>query len=89
MISQHKPHELFSVWRADVVAECLEGVTDELYRTLWNKIVPHQREIPNIEDNGPADVVGIGCLADHWDKLTQEEQELLNTLAERHDELWR
>jgi hypothetical protein len=79
------PHNLFTIWRADEVAECLEGVNEELYKALWNNIVSQQKEIPNIEDNGPGDVVGFECLANHWDKLTVEEQKELNALARAQD----
>jgi len=81
-----KPHPFFNVVRADEVAECWDGVTDELYKRLWSVLVPQQRPIPNIEDNGPADVVGIGCVAENWGLLTEEEQSLLNTLAAAQEE---
>jgi hypothetical protein len=81
-----EPHMLFTLWRADEVAECLEGVTPELYQRLWQDIVSIQELIPNIEDNGPHDVIGIGCLAKYWDKLTMGEQVQLNHLAKKQDE---
>lgn len=81
-----KPHDIFRTTRADEVAECWEGVSDELYRALWNKIVPHQKAIPNLEDSGPHDHVGHENLAAHWDKLTPEEQEQLNVLAGKEEE---
>ena len=76
-----KPHHYFELHRADEVAECWEGVPQELYAKLWNVIVPRQKEIPNIEDNGPADVVGFENLAAHWSLLNVDEQKLLNDLA--------
>lgn len=76
-----KPHHYFKLFRADEVAECWDGVPQELYAKLWNTIVPKQREIPNIEDNGPADLVGFENLASHWSLLTSEEQIFLNILA--------
>jgi hypothetical protein len=80
-----KAHGYFEVTRADEVAECWDGVTEELYIALWNKIVPHQKEIPNIEDSGPHDHVGHENLASHWDKLTESEQDLLNELARKKE----
>lgn len=58
MTKNIKPNAAFKYIRADEVAECWEGVPEALYIKLWNEIVPLQRAIPNIEDNGPADVVG-------------------------------
>lgn len=81
-----KPNFVFSYTRADEVAECWDGVSEDLYLTLWNKIVPHQKPIPNLEDSGPADHVGYENLSDHWDKLTKEEQAELNRLAAKRDE---
>jgi hypothetical protein len=78
-----KPDSFFKIIRADEVAECWDGVPEELYLKLWNVIVPRQKEIPNLEDNGPADVVGYENLASHWHLLTEEEQKLLNALAEK------
>lgn len=82
-----KPNSTFETIRADEVAECWEGVPEELYLKLWNVIVPLQRPIPNLEDSGPHDHIGHENLAAHWRHLTNSEQELLNKLADaRHAE---
>jgi hypothetical protein len=80
-----KPHHYFEIHRADEVAECWDGVPEELYLKLWNVIVSKQKEIPNIEDNGPADVVGYENLASHWSLLSEDEQKLLNDLATKKE----
>lgn len=80
-----KPHSSYRYMRADEVAECWP-CSKELYIALWNKVVPHQKEIPNLEDTGPADHIGFENLAAHWSKLTQEEQAELNKLAKAQDE---
>jgi hypothetical protein len=80
-----KPNDQFEYIRADEVAECWEGVSKELYATLWNVIVPWQKPIPNIEDSGPADHVGHENLAAHWHLLNEGEQLELNALAEAKD----
>ena len=82
-----KPAYQFEFMRADEVAECWDGVSEELYAALWNKVVPYQKAIPNLEDSGPADHVGHENLAAHWHRLTEEEQVELNRLAVRQDEL--
>jgi hypothetical protein len=84
-----KSHHLFTLWRADEVAECLEGVPTELYQRLWNDFVALQKPIPNIEDTGPADHIGYECLAKYWDRLLEEEQRKLNELAAAHDEKYK
>ena len=79
------PHRYFKTIRADEVAECWDGVPQELYVKLWNVIVERQREIPNIEDNGPSDLVGFENLAKYWKLLTEDEQKLLNDLAAKRE----
>ena len=81
-----KPNDQFTYIRADEVAECWDGVGDDLYYKLWNDIVPLQKAIPNIEDSGPADHVGHENLASHWHLLSEPEQEHLNKLAAKQDE---
>lgn len=83
-----KSHSVFEYVRADEVAETWEGVSDALYRTLWNCIVPLQKDIPNLEDSGPHDHIGFENLAAHWDRLSEEEQTELNALAEKMKEYW-
>lgn len=80
-----EPHPMFDSIRADEVAECFEGVTDELYTKLWNVIVPLQKKIPNLEDSGPFDHVGHENLASHWDQFTEDERTLLNFIADKND----
>jgi hypothetical protein len=75
-----KPHEHFNYIRADEVAECWDGIPDDLYRALWG-IVAHQKAIPNLEDSGPADHIGHENLAHHWHRLNDEQRQLLNKLA--------
>lgn len=78
-----QPNAAFKYLRADEVAECWAGITDELYRALWNKCVSKQKPLPNLDDSGPYDHVGAESLASHWHRLTPEEQTLLNSLVDR------
>jgi hypothetical protein len=81
----HAHHKAFEYVRADEVAECWDDVGPELYRKLWNVIVPLQKSIPNLEDSGPADHIGFENLAAHWHHLTEFEQARLNALAEERE----
>lgn len=80
-----KPHASFWYHRADEVAECWP-CPEALYLALWNKVVPYQKDIPNIEDSGPHDHVGYENLASHWHLLTESEQTELNELAVKQEE---
>lgn len=35
-----KMPDLFNYWTVDTVAECIDGVGEELYRKLWSFITP-------------------------------------------------
>ena len=84
-----KPHDSFKYIRADEVAETWEGVSEDLYATLWNKIVPAMKPLPNMEDTGPYDHVGTENLASHWKLLTEAERKELNALAVKVDAEWK
>lgn len=83
-----KPHPSYRTMRADEVAECWP-CTERLYQNLWNDVVPYQREIPNLEDTGPADHVGFENLAAHWHRLSPEDHKELNAIAEKMDDEYR
>jgi hypothetical protein len=80
-----KPHPLYEIWRPDEVAECMEGVTDELYRKLWDFVPLYKPHSEDREEPTP----GIDCLADFWDRLTIPEQQHLNTLAQKQEEQYK
>ncbi len=78
-----KPNFLFTVWSPDTVAECLEGVTDSLYRRLWEltEEVPASMDAETREWMCADDGWSERCLAKVWKRLTPEEQKVLNHLA--------
>lgn len=75
------PHDLFDVWSPDDVAECLDGLPDDLYRRLWSLT----SEVPSLtaSDETP-DCQFKRALANVWHHLTEREQVELNVLATRH-----
>jgi hypothetical protein len=75
------PNSLFDVWSPDTVAECLEGVSRELYRRLW-AIVPQYDGEPRSE---VPDDFDRRCVARFWDQFTDAERAELNRLAEAED----
>ena len=77
-----QPHGLFTVMRPDEVAECVEGVTDALYTSLW-ELVRHYDGKPRSEVN---DDFADRALANWWSELSEEHQTTLNELAVKHDE---
>jgi hypothetical protein len=74
-----QPNDLFKYWRADQVAECMEGVTDALYITLWSDIVPLQSE--EFQETPERDFEAI---VNYWHLLSESNQRLLNTIAVNH-----
>lgn len=71
--------------RPDEIAECWDGVSDVpgLYESLWG-LMSEVPPIPNLEDSGPADHVGHGCLAPFWARLSEEHQVALDRLHEEN-----
>lgn len=74
-----KPNVIYKYWRADEVAECMEGVTGALYSTLWNDIVIHQSE-----EFQETPELGTESLAKYWHLLTEQDQILLNSIAKNN-----
>lgn len=78
-----KPNTELKYATPDTVAECWNGVfssPSKLYEALWN-LVPLYDRI-DIEECGPADVVGVNSVASFWSHLSTEHQIELNKLAE-------
>mgnify|MGYP001033253478 CR=1 FL=1 len=69
-----EPNLIFKYWRADEVAECMDGVTDDLYSKLWNDIVPQQSEDFLLGGNV--------CLANYWHLLSETDQARLNEIED-------
>jgi len=68
-----KPRTIFKYWRADEVAECMEGIPTELRDRLWNDIVPLQSD--EFQETPEA---GFEALANYWHLLSETDQALLN-----------
>ena len=81
-----RPHALFNIWRPDEVAECLEGVKDELYSALWKLTPLYAKRDRELDYECPPDP-DFNCLAGFWDKLSDDHKTILNQLAEAHDKL--
>lgn len=75
------PEGLFKVWSPDEVAECLDGVGDDLYRALW-ALVPLYQDEPRSE---VPDDFARRALARFWDHLDRDTHLRLNELAVAHD----
>ena len=85
-MSRIKRHGLFTCWRADEVAECLDGVPAPICTFLWEHIVPLQE--PYIDDPDHPKFLEEPTyhspLSKFWNKLPEEYKRQLNRLAEQH-----
>ena len=78
-----EPHDAFNYTTPDAVAECWDGIEDELYSALWasmENMKPISEQI-HIEDSSPSDAIGLNSLASVWKRFTPAQQERLNVLA--------
>ena len=66
-----KPNFMFEHWTCDQVAECMEGITDDLYNALWSKGIRESEKLFN--ENRP--------ISDVWHIFTDEEKKKLNKVA--------
>ena len=79
-----RPHELFMYWSADEVAECMDGVSDALYRRLY-EVAERRAATPGLDYREVNDSFGH-CLGHAgWRKLTDAERQELNDLALVYD----
>lgn len=87
MTTEITPHRSLSLFTPDTVAECWNGIIGQggdfsLYDALWACLNdPRMVEIDR-EDCGPADVIGINCVADFWDRFDANQRARLNAAAE-------
>jgi len=80
-----KVHDSAKYYNLDVVAETMDGVSEDLYRRLWSFMTDVERPIDGPLYETPGDAIGQGpnILADHWSKFTEEEQRELSLILER------
>lgn len=77
-----KPHNYLSNIRPDEVAECWDGVKQDLYLALWEQVENYDNSYrENIEDIGPHDVIGINAVSEFWKNFSDEHKVALNELA--------
>ena len=75
-----KPRPLFNFWSADEVAECMDGVTEALYRRLYEVVEP-RANTPGLDYREVNDSFNH-CLGHAgWLKLTDDERRQLNEIA--------
>lgn len=78
-----KPNCVFDIVRPDEVAECWDGVTDDLYRALWACVNDYKAPRPEVSEEP---CIGMDSVADFWDRFTDADKAALNALAaERGD----
>lgn len=85
-----QPHSALSYYRPDEIAECWDGViaVPGLYEALWDILPEEASYADNIEDIGPADVIGLDSVVERWSDLSREHQEALNRLAVANTRQW-
>lgn len=79
-----KPHPLFNFWSADEVAECMDGVTEALYRRLYEVVEP-RANTPGLDYREVNDSFDHCLGHGGWRKLTDAERKELNDLAVRYE----
>lgn len=78
-------HGSFEAIRPDEVAECWDGIDNELYRSLWRCVDSYTGPTPE-ESEEP--VYGLNSVSDFWDRFTDDEKRALNDAARAQEALW-
>jgi hypothetical protein len=85
-----KPNELYDCMAPDEVAECMEGVDGDLYKTLWGLVEFYgMTEKPETPDTFYGHVFGNDLgLPYLWDRLGEADKVKLNELAEANNKAY-
>ena len=71
-----KIEPLAKTWSPDAVAECLDNISTDLYKRLWNEILPVYIERADYPNPYPGEYVDQ--TVHYWDLLTPAEQTEIN-----------
>jgi len=79
-----KPHASLTIIRPDEVAECWNGVISKgdvvnLYEALWDCVALYKAPRPEVSEEP---CIGMDTVAGFWNRFTEDQQKLLNELAE-------
>lgn len=72
---------MLGTMRPDEFAECVDGVSDELYRKLWSLVPKFKAPRPEVSEEP---CYGMDTVADFWEEFTPEEQSEINRLSEAY-----
>jgi hypothetical protein len=79
-----RPHNLFTVWTPDEVAECLDGISRATRARLYELLRLLPRADYVVEESAPGDAIDTRrALSVVWSHLTTEQQEEVNAAAWR------
>ena len=70
----------------DQMAECMDGVSDELYRTLWIAVNDHEKEYGVKDYEEPIDMYNDMSLAAMWGRFTNKERVQINAILSKEDD---
>ena len=81
-----KAHPSTDLTSADTIAECFDGVSDELCRRLWASLEVHPCLLDSFECDDYVYWRERNAIAHTWDFFTEEEQITINGLLQARDE---
>ena len=70
----------------DQMAECMDGVSDELCRTLWIAVSDHEKEYGVKDYEDPIDMYNDMSLAAMWGRFTNKEHVQINAILSKEDD---
>lgn len=70
----------FEYWRPDEVAECVDGVGEDLYKALWDLVSDYESKSPPFPGE-----IGPDTMGKFFRRLSLEHKQRLRDLEKIHD----
>ena len=70
----------------DTMAECMDGVSDELNKALWKVVSDYEDEFGDKYYEDPMDMYEDQSLEALWDKFTNKERVQINAILSKEDD---
>tara|TARA_R110000737_G_C14305524_1_gene436846 strand:- start:56 stop:319 length:264 start_codon:yes stop_codon:yes gene_type:complete len=70
----------------DAMAECMDGVSDELYKALWKAVSDYEDEFGCKYYEDPMDMYEDKSLEAMWGRFTNKERVQINAILSKEDD---
>ena len=79
------PLDAANYFTPDAMAECMDGVSDELNQVLWKVVSDYEKDFGVKEYEEPIDMNGDLSLAAMWGKFTNDQRAQINDILTKNE----